>query len=91
MYHGRGTAVDTLQEQDPLLKLINKYIPPKLLRGNKTQKPWISGEVKSLMWKRDKLNLQETAENKANKGHQELQRNKSQTAEGQMPVLLEFC
>ena len=35
--------------------LMEKYIPSKLLRGNKLQKPWISREVKGLMRKRNKL------------------------------------
>lgn len=34
---------------------MDTYIPSKTLRGNKIQKPWISREVKSLMWKRKKL------------------------------------
>ena len=35
--------------------LIDQYVPSKLLRGNKLQKPWISREVKALIRKRDKL------------------------------------
>ena len=35
--------------------LMDQYVPSKLLRGNKLQKPWISREVKALMRKRDKL------------------------------------
>ena len=34
---------------------MEKYIPPKLLRGNKLEKPSISWEVKGLMRKRNKL------------------------------------
>ena len=35
--------------------LMDKYIPSKLLRGNKVQKPWVSRKVKRLMRKRKKL------------------------------------
>ena len=35
--------------------LMEKYIPSKLLLGNKLQKPWISREVKGLVRKRNKL------------------------------------
>ena len=40
--------------------LMDQYVPSKLLRGNKLQKPWISRDVKGLMRKKAKLFKRQT-------------------------------
>ena len=38
-----------------LHELMNRYIPPKLIKGNKVHKQWIDKKVKALYRKRNKL------------------------------------
>ena len=44
--------------------LISKYIPSKMISGNKIHKPWITQEVKSLHRKRNKLHAKQKASDK---------------------------